>query len=340
MCKPEDHIQEFTEIQRLIKQARQKVFLSANKSLIDLYWQIGAYVHRKIAHSDWGKSVVKELAGFIKANEPVTKGFSAQNIWRMRQFYETYCHNEKLSPMVREISWTNNLLILSKTSSIEEKEFYLKLCTQENYSSRELERQIESSVAKRVLSNDTKLSAVLREIHPKAEQSFRDNYLLDFLSLPIHHSEQDLRKAIILNLKQFILEFGKDFAFVGEEYRLQVGNKDFYVDLLFYHRTLQCLVAFDLKITDFKPEFLGKMEFYLEALDQDVKKEHEKPSVGIILCKGHDSKVVEYALNRTISPALIAKYKTSLIDKTLLEQKLDEFFLLEEPWVAYGKLNE
>ncbi|MDD2387518.1 MAG: PDDEXK nuclease domain-containing protein [Bacteroidales bacterium] len=179
----------------------------------------------------------------------------------------------------------------------------------------------------------------MRETHPMAEQNLRDSYVLDFLALPKHHFEHDFRKAIIMNMKEFILEFGKDFSFVGEEYRLQVGNKDFYVDLLFYHRALQCLVAFDLKITDFKPEYMGKMEFYLEALDKDVKKIHEKPSVGIILCKNHDSKVVQYALNRTISPVMIAKYETGLPDKLLLERKLDEIYMLEEPWIEYKIKN-
>lgn len=331
MIAKNNHIHEFGEVHKLIRQARQKVFLSVNTSIIELYWEIGCYVHHKIEESAWGKSVVKELAEFIKKNESNAKGFSAQNIWRMRQFYETYFLQEKLSPLVREISWTNNLMILSKANTMEERVFYLELSRQESYSSRELERQIDSGLYERTITNKTKLSAVLREIHPSAERSLRDNYVLDFLSLPPQHSEQEFRKAIILNLKQFILELGKDFAFVGEEYRLQVGNKDFYVDLLFYHRELQCLVAFDLKITDFKPEYMGKMEFYLEALDNDVKKIHEKPSVGVILCKNHDSKVVEYALNRTVSPALIAKYKTTLIDKSLLEQKLDEFYQLEEP---------
>ena len=154
----------------------------------------------------------------------------------------------------------------------------------------------------------------MREIHPSANQAFKDNYILDFLSLPKKFSGKNLRKSIIENLKNFILEFGKDFAFVGEEYRIQVGKKDFYIDLVFYHRDLQCLVAIDLKITDFKPEYLGKMEFYLEALDRDIKKEHEKPSVGLILCKSKDSKIVEYALSRSISPTLISQYETKLID--------------------------
>jgi len=331
---------QFAEVHSLIRQAKAKIYHTINTDLIELYWQIGAYVYQKIRNSEWGKSVVQDLSNFINKNEPDLKGFSAQNIWRMRQFYEAYYKNEKLSALLREISWTNNLLILAKSESTEEREFYIRLAKQEMYSSRELERQIDSGLYERTVTAGKNISAVLREIHPKAEQNLRDKYVVDFLSLPKIHSEQDLRKAIILNLKDFILEFGKDFAFVGEEYRLQVGNKDFYVDLLFYHRDLQCLVAFDLKITDFKPEYMGKMEFYLEALDKNVKKTHEKPSLGIILCKNHDSQVVQYALNRTVSPAMIAKYQTILPNKNLLEQKLEEFYLLEEPKMEYTKHNK
>ncbi len=321
---------QFLEIQSLIQKAKTNALRTVNTALIDLYWEIGKYVSNKITTSEWGKSIVKELSDFILKKEPNIKGFSSQNIWRMKQFYETYKNNPKLSALVREISWTNNLMIISKSTSEEEKEFYLRLSIQEKYSSRELERQIDSGLFERTLLSDKKLSAVMREIYPNADQAFRDNYMLDFLSLPKQYSEQHLRKSIIKNLKDFVLEFGKDFTFVGEEYRVQVGNKDFYVDLLFYHRELQCLVAFDLKITDFKPEYLGKMEFYLEALDNDIKKNHEKPSVGIVLCKNKDEKVVQYALNRSISPTMVAKYETELIDKKILEHKLDEFYQLNE----------
>lgn len=322
--------QQFIEIQRLIRQAKKNAISAANVELINLYWQIGQYVYEKIENVEWGKSVVKQLSEFIQKQEPNIKGYSVQNIWRMKQFYQTYKDLEKLSVLVKKISWTNNLMIISKSNTIQENEFYIKLSLQEKYSSRELERQIDSGLFERVIFSNKKLSAVLREIHPNAESTLRDRYMLDFLALPRNHSEKDLRKSIVQNLKSFILEFGKDFTFVGEEYRLQVGNKDFYIDLLFFHRDLQCLVAFDLKITDFKPEYVGKMEFYLEALDNDVKKQHEKPSVGIILCKNEDAKVVQYALNRSMSPTLIAKYQTELIDKKLLERKLDEFFSIEQ----------
>ena len=321
---------QFTEIHQLINRAKAKAFKVVNTELINLYWEIGKYISNKIANQEWGKGVVKNLSDYLNKTEPDLKGFSSQNLWRMKQFYEAYHSNPKLSPLVREISWTNNMIILSKAKTEKEREFYIRLTIKERLSKRELERQIDSAIFERVILSEEKLSPVVREIHPSASQAFKDNYILDFLSLPKKFSEKNLRKSIIQNLKNFILEFGKDFAFVGEEYRIQVGKKDFYIDLVFYHRDLQCLVAIDLKITDFKPEYLGKMEFYLETLDRDVKKEHEKPSVGLILCKSKDSKIVEYALSRSLSPTLISQYETKLIDKKLLENKLDEFFELNE----------
>lgn len=258
------------------------------------------------------------------------KGFSPQNLWRMKQFYEIY-HNDKiLSPLVREISWSNNLMILSRTKDRNEKEFYIRLSIKENYSKRELERQIESGFYERTIISGKYSSTALKDIHPKIKNVFKDNYVLEFLNLPHQYSEKDLQKAIISNLKDFILEFGKDFSFLGEEYPIQVGNEDFYIDLLFFHRELQCLVAVELKIGAFKPEYLGKMNFYLEALDRKLKKEHENPSVGIILCKTKDHNVVEISLSRSLSPTLISDYQTKLIDKELLQLKLKEFFDIEE----------
>ncbi len=316
------------EVKQLIYQAKRKAYNAVNQELISLYWNIGKLISEKVNQAEWGESVIKNLAKYLKRTEPDMKGFSTPNLWRMKQFYELYGKDEKLSPLVREISWTNNLIIISKSKTKEERAFYIQLSINERLSKRELERQIDSALFERVVLSNKNISPIIKEIHPQAAYVFKDNYVLDFLGLPTKFSEENLRKAIIKNLKKFILEFGKDFTFVGEEYRVSVGNKDFYIDLLFFHRELQCLVAIDLKITDFKPEYLGKMEFYLEALDRDVKKEKEKPSVGIILCKNKDTKIVEYALSRSMSPALVAKYQTELFDKQLLENKLDEFFRL------------
>ena len=316
----------FTDIIILIKKSRTNAIRAVNSELINLYWNIGEYIHKKVEQSEWGQSVVKELAAFIQTNETEIKGFSDKILWRMKQFYEVYKDSPKLSPLLREISWTNNLAILGRAKSEEEREFYLRLCIQEKYSSRELERQINSSVFERVMIGSAKLSAVPREFNRDITKTFKDSYVFEFLNLPETHNEPDLQKGLIKQMKNFILELGRDFIFIDEEYKVQVGNRDFYIDLLFYHRDLQCLVAFELKAVEFQPEHLGQLNFYLEALDRDVKKKNENPSIGVLLCKGKDSEVVEYALSRSLSPTMVSEYQTQLPDKKLLQQKLHEIF--------------
>jgi len=316
----------FTVIIQLIKQSRANAIRTVNAQLINLYWNIGEHISKKIEKSEWGDAVVTELADFIQKYEPEIKGFSDKNIWRMKQFYETYKDFPKLSPLVREISWTNNLLIFSRCKTIEEMEFYLKIVKQENYSKRELDRQISASFFERTMIGNSKLSHVVRESNKDLSKTFKDSYVFEFLNLPHQHNESDLQHGLVRKMKNFILELGKDFLFIGEEYKLQVGNSDFYVDLLFYHRGLQCLVAFELKADKFKPDHLGQLNFYLEALDRDVKKPNENPSIGILLCKDKDSEVVEYALSRSLSPTMVSEYNTQLPDKKLLQQKLHELF--------------
>lgn len=213
----------------------------------------------------------------MKQTYPTASGFSAQNIWRMKQLYETYKDNKKLSPLVREISWSNNLLIMAGCKTDEAKEFYLRLTIANGYAKRELERRIDSLLFERTVLSNTKHIDLIDK-HP-AISSLRDNYVLEFLDMPEEYKEKDLRKSIISNIKQFILEFGKDFSFMGEEYRIQVGNTDFFIDLLFYNRALSCLVAIELKVGKFKPEHLGQLNFYLEALNRDVKKKQMKIQV-------------------------------------------------------------
>jgi len=169
-------------------------------------------------------------------------------------------------------------------------------------------------------------STALRESNHDLTYTFKDSYVFEFLNLPEPHNESDLQSGLVRQMKNFILELGKNFLFIGEEYKLQVGNSDFYIDLLFYHRGLQCLVAFELKADKFRPAHLGQLNFYLEALDRDVKKANENPSIGILLCKDKDSEVVEYALSRSLSPAMVSEYKTQLPDKKILQQKLNEMF--------------
>lgn len=319
---------QFSEVVRMIHKARYNAIKGVNTELVKLYWNVGEYISNKVESAEWGMGVIDNLADYLKGTMPGLKGFSPQNMWRMKQFYEAYKDYQKLSPLVRELSWSNNLHILSKTKSIEEKEFYLRLAIKERYTKRELERQIDSGYYERAMISKKKVSPLVTQIPHDAVDVFKDTYVLDFLNLPESHSESDLQKSIIANLKDFILEFGKDFAFVGQEYRLQVGKNDYFIDLLFFHRELRCLVMIELKIDDFKPEYLGKLNFYLEALDRDVRKPEENPSVGIILCKSKDDEVVEYALSRNLSPALVAEYKTKLIPKKVLQKKLHEYYLL------------
>ncbi|MDR0897217.1 MAG: PDDEXK nuclease domain-containing protein [Oscillospiraceae bacterium] len=319
---------EYGEIISIIERARERAFRAVNFELISMYWDIGKYVSGKVKHGGWGKSVVADFARFIQMARPDIKGFSASNIWRMRQFYETYCNNEKLATLSREISWSNNTLIMSRAKTDAAREFYLLLCQRNAYSARELERQMDSMLYERTMLSDMRNKLILSK--NIGLTALRDSYVLEFLDIPEYHAEKELRKSIVANIRDFILEFGKDFTFVGEEYRVQVGNKDFHIDLLFYNRELSCLVAIELKVTDFKPEHLGQLEFYLEALDRDVRKPSENPSVGLILCAGKDDMVVEYALSRSLSPAMIADYQLHLPDKALLTEKLRELKELAE----------
>ena len=316
------NMEEFALALDIIEKAKRRAIHAANAEMIQMYWEIGEYVSRQVKNGCWGKSIVKEFSAFLQAHYPASKGFSPQNIWRMKQFYETYSGNEKLSPLVREISWTNNLLLLSSCKNDESREFYLRLCMQNQYSKRELERQIDSMLFERSMLSDRKNQWLTAE--SVGLSSLRDSYVFEFLDLPHEYREKDLRKAIVENLKEFILEFGKDFSFLGEEYRIQVGNTDFFIDLLFYNRALACLVAVELKVGRFKPEHIGQINFYLEALDRDVKKANENPSVGLILCASKDDAVVEYALSRSMSPTMVAEYTLQLPDKKLLREKLRE----------------
>jgi predicted nuclease of restriction endonuclease-like (RecB) superfamily len=246
----------------------------------------------------------------------------------MRQFFETCRDQPKLSAPLRELSWTHNLVIRGKSKREEEREFYLRMACDQKWSSRELERQFAGALFERVVLSPTKLSAPLRELHPDAATVFKDIYLVEFLDLPAEHSEDDLQRGLVEQLKKFLIELGRDFCYVGSQYPIQVGGRDFALDLLFFNRSLNCLVAIDLKVVEFEPEHLGKLQFYLEALDRDVKKPHEQPTIGVLLCATKNHEVVEYALSRAMSPALAAEYQTRLPDKKLLQAKLHEFYEL------------
>lgn len=319
---------EFSEILHIIRSGRVKAFEVANLALMETYWAVGRYLFHKVAQAGWGKGVVKQLAGWLEAQATDVKGFSAQNLWRMKQFYETFSADPKLSALPRVLSWTHYCILLGQCKTPEERYFYALATQRAGWSKRELEKQISGGSFERTMLADLKLSPLARVLPQEASSVFKDSYLLDFLDLPERHSEADLQTGLLRNLRKFLMELGDGFAFVGEKVRVQVGNQDFELDLLFYHRDLQCLVAFELKTGRFEPEHMGKLAFYLEALDRDRKRPHENPSIGVLLCRTKDDEVVEYALNRHLSPALVAQYETQMIPKAVLRQKLHEWSLM------------
>ena len=321
----------FDEVLELIDAAKIRAYQAVNAELVGLYWQVGAYIARKLANSEWGDGVVDDLAAAIAHKHPGLRGFTRPNLFRMRQFYEAYRGDEKVSALLRLLPWTHHLIILVQAKGAEEREFYIRKAIHERWTSRELERQCRARRFLHEVREPARVSATLRQTHPAASLEFKDVYALEFLDLPEGHSEADLHGALLRNLGRFITELGRDFCFVGSEYPVQVGRQDFAVDLVFFHRGLSCLVAIELKVREFRPEDLGKLSFYLEALDRDVRKPHERPSIGVLLCATKDNEVVEYALSRTLSPALVAEYQTALPPKATLQRKLHELYMQLAP---------
>ena len=320
--------EQFQKVVNIIESAKERAYRKVNEELITMYRDIGEYISKQSKNSSYGDAFVQKLADFFSENYPELKGFNRRGLYRMKQFYELYQGEEKVSPLVTQLSWSNHLKIMSACKTMDERIFYINMCIKERLSKRELERQIDSGYYERYMLSQNPQSLALETAKKATGNIFLDNYVLDFLDVPEPMSEHDLQKSIIRNLKDFILEIGKDFTFVGEEYRVQVGNHDFFIDLLFYHRGLSCLVAFELKIGEFKPEYVGQINLYIEALDREVKKENENPSVGIILCASKDDEVVEFALSRSLSPTMVAEYNLKLIDKKLLQKKLKEYIEL------------
>ena len=311
-----------TTLIKIINESRQSAFRKVNEELIGMYWKVGKFLSEESKNSSFGDAYVDKIVREIQMEFPGIKGFNRRGLYRMKQFYETYKNNEFVSPLVTQISWTNHLLILSSCKTDIEREFYIRLCIKENYSKRQLERQLESGYYERYMMS--KESLLPDNVKSLGGNPFLDTYVMEFLDLPKEFKENDLRRALIKNMKNFILELGKDFTYIDEEYKVQVGGEDFRLDLLFYHRGLQCLVAIELKIGKFRPEYISKMDFYLEALDKQVKKENENPSVGLLLCASKNDEVVEYSMSRTMSPLMVAEYQVKLPDKMVLQKKLQE----------------
>ena len=323
---------DFAHVVQLIKNAQQNAAVAVNTQLIGLYWQVGAFISQKMARAEWGDSVVDQLAEHIAATQPGLRGFTRRNLFRMRQFYEVYKKDENfVSALLTQMPWTHHLMLLSQCKSLQEREFYMRNAIAQKWSSRELNRQLESALFERMVTRPAKLSPALQARVAGVADVFKDAYCIEFLQLPKGHSESGLHQGLLGRLREFLTELGHDFCFVGSEYPLQVGCRDFAVDLLLFHRGLNSLVAIELKVGRFEPEHLGKLNFYLEALDRDHRKSHENPAIGVLLCASKEDEVVEYALNRSLSPALIAEYQTRLPDKKILQAKLHEFYLQNVP---------
>jgi predicted nuclease of restriction endonuclease-like (RecB) superfamily len=282
---------------------------AVNKELIGLYWDIGQSIVARQQAEGWGKAVVQKLATDLQASFPGTGGFSASNLWRMKSFFETYSGTTKLAPLVREVGWSHNLIILERCKDTQEREFYLRMTRKFGWSKNVLAHQIDNQSYEKSLLGQTNFDKALTPaLRAQAKLAVKDEYAFDFLELGDQHSERELERALITRIEDFLRAMGGMFAFLGSQYRLEVDGDEYFIDLLLFHRRLRSLVAIELKIGKFEPEFIGKMQFYLAALDAQVRQEDENPSIGIILCKEEKRTIVEYALRDARKPIGVATY--------------------------------
>ena len=299
-----------SDIKARIQQAQYQALKSVNRELINLYWDIGKMIVERQRGGSWGKTIVQKLATDIQKDFQGVRGFSESNLWRMRCFYLGYRDDVKLAPLVREISWSHNIVIFEKCRDSLEREFYLRMTRRYGWTKNVLIHQIENQAFEKVLTSQTNFEKRLpSEITQQAQLAVKDEYIFDFLELGEEHSERQLEKAVLSKIDRFLLEMGGAITFAGSQYRLEVGGKEYFIDLLLYHRHLRCLVAVELKVGEFVPEYVGKMQFYLAALDDTVKAAGENPAIGIIVCKFKEKMTVEYALRVSAKPIGVATYR-------------------------------
>ena len=298
------------EIKERIRAAQYAALRAVNRELIDLYWDIGQLIVERQSGQTWGRAVVQNLAKDLQLEFPGVAGFSGPNLYRMRQFYEAYRGHEILSPLVREISWTKNLVILQRCSEDEEREFYLRRTQQFGWTKNVLIHQIENRTYEKTRLNQTSFDSALPEqTRDQAKLAVKDDYTFDFLELADEHSERQLEQAILAKIEPFLLEMGGMFSFIGSQYQLEVGDKEYFIDLLLFHRRLRSLIAVELKIGEFQPEHIGKMQFYLAVLDDKSRLDGENPAIGILICKSKNRTIVEYALKESSKPIGVATYR-------------------------------
>lgn len=330
-----DYTDFIIEIKNKIRNSQYEAMKAVNKALISLYWGIGEEIYNQQQEKGWGKSIVEVLAKEIKKDFPDVQGFSSRNLWNMRNFYIEYKDNEILQPLVAEISWTKNIIIIEKCKEPLEREFYIKMTKKYGWTKDVLINHIENKSYEKYLLNQTNFDETLPQKYVnQAKLAVKDEYIFDFMELSEQHTEKELELSLVNNIKSFLEEMGGNFAFMGNQYRINVGGEDFYIDLLLYHRSLKSLVAIELKIGDFKPEYVGQLQFYLTALDKQVKLEDENPPIGIIICKNKNRTIVEYALNDTDKPIGVATYQ--IIDS--LPEKMKD--LLPSPEEIEKRLKD
>lgn len=310
------------EVKARIQSAQYAALRAVNKELVGLYWDIGRLIVERQQSEGWGKGVVEQLSTDLRVAFPGVGGFSVQNLWYMRQFYQEYSATPKLQPLVGEIGWAHNLLILSRCKDAQEREFYLRMTRKFGWSKNVLIHQIDNQSYEKSLLGQTNFDKTLTPaLRAQAKLAVKDEYAFDFLELGGQHSERELERALIARIEDFLRAMGGMFSFMGSQYRLEVEGKEYFIDLLLFHRRLRALVAIELKIGEFEPEFVGKMQFYLAALDAQVRQEDENPSIGIILCKEKKRTIVEYALLDARKPIGVATYQ---ITKTLPKKLKDQ----------------
>lgn len=280
--------------------------------MIALYWEIGKRITEQQATLGWGKSIVENLSRDIQKEFPGIQGFGVRNMWDMARFYAEYQSNEFLQPLVAEISWSKHIVILTKCKDTRQRQFYIPATKKYGWTKDVLINKIELKTYENYFLGQCNFDTTLPEkIKNQAILAVKDEYTLDFIGLGDEHSEYELEQAIIKNIRAFLMEFGTDFSFVGNQYRLEVDEKEYFIDLLLYNRRLQAMIAIELKIGEFKPEYKGKMEFYLNVLNDTVRLPHENPAIGIIICKSKSRMIVEYALKSSNMPIGVATYSLS-----------------------------
>ncbi|WP_373830127.1 PDDEXK nuclease domain-containing protein [Bacteroides heparinolyticus] len=300
------------EITARIRSAQYEALKAVNKEIIALYWEVGKRITEQQTALGWGKSVVENLSRDIQKEFPGIQGFGVRNMWDMARFYAEYQSNEILQPLVAEISWSKHIVILAKCKETRQRQFYILATKKYGWTKDVLINKIEAKTYENYLLGQSNFDITLPDsIKNQAILALKDEYTFDLIGLAEEHSEYELEQAIIKNIRAFLMEFGTDFSFIGNQYRLEVDGKEYFIDLLLYNRRLQAMIAIELKIGEFQPEYKGKMEFYLNILNDTVKLPHENPAIGIIICKSKSRMIVEYALKSSNMPIGVATYSLS-----------------------------